>query len=102
MESSEVQLIIAAIDQVNAKVDALNMKFDTLATSVAEVRTQVKPLFSNGTPGIIANIQSELSELKKEDARRTWIERGVTGAIAVVFSTAITMHEHILKLFGVK
>ena len=56
-----------------------------------------KELLGNGQPGFIAKTDGRLRALETNDTRRTWIERIVTAAIAVVVSALISMHDHFFK-----
>jgi len=50
-----------------------------------------KLLLDNGTPGFISQTRNRLTALELQDYRRTWIERMITGTVAIVASALTTL-----------
>jgi len=78
---SELRIIDRRFEQdVLEKLSRLEVKMEMLA--------------GNGQPGRMTLAESRLTELERNDVRRTVIERFVNAGIAVLVSVGIALHGH--------
>ena len=61
---------------------------------LSRLEVKMEMLAGNGQPGRMTLAESRLTELERNDVRRTVIERFVNAGIAVLVSVGIALHGH--------
>jgi len=64
---------------------------------LGRIEAKLGHLCGNGQPGKVQMIENRLAALEKNDWRRTWIERTITGAISFAVAAVVTVGGWLFK-----
>ncbi len=61
---------------------------------LSRLEAKMDTLVGNGQPGRMTRAEDRITELERNDVRRTVIERFVNAGIAVLISVGVALHQH--------
>ena len=85
-------MVVAKESSTAGTID-LGFEFEVLQ-KLSRIEAKMEMLAGNGQPGRLTLAENRLTELERNDIRRTVIERFVNASIALVVSVAIALRGH--------
>jgi hypothetical protein len=85
----------AVIEEDVAELRIVDRHFERdVLEKLSRLEAKMDMLAGNGQPGRMTLAENRLTELERNDVRRTVIERFVNAGIAMLVSVAIALHGH--------
>jgi hypothetical protein len=83
------------IEEEFEEVRTIDRQFEhEVLEKLSRLEAKMDMLAGNGQPGRMALAENRLTQLERNDVRRTVIERFVNASIALLVSVAIALREH--------
>jgi hypothetical protein len=83
------------IDEEFVEVRSIDRQFEReVLEKLSRLETKMDMLVGNGQPGRMTLVENRLTDLERNDVRRTVIERFVNASIALLVSVAIALRGH--------